>query len=213
MAYSFGTAYHFVSHRGTGRCLNVYGNDQVSQNRNVCLWDWDTTNAQKWVIRQETPGGRIYTNIANTTYGGNGYGLNAYRSGTNWNCDIHTVQGNETDSLIDLLTVNANDNLYRIQLMNYSNRFLTAASTAREANVYWAAESGGDNQVWMVTTVNPGGGTPPGGGTYSTVWPLSSKSTYPITSGFRTQQRPSHDGVDMAAPLESMQSMAVQFLK
>lgn len=32
-------------------------------------------------------------------------------------------------------------------------------------------------------------------------WPLSSKKEFPITSGFRTANRPKHDGVDMKAPL------------
>ena len=38
MAPSTNKTYRICSHYGSGKYLNVYGNDQVSANRNVCLW-------------------------------------------------------------------------------------------------------------------------------------------------------------------------------
>ena len=53
MAPSTNKTYRIRSHSGSGKYLNVYGNDQVSANRNVCLWSLDTSaKAQQWNVLQ-----------------------------------------------------------------------------------------------------------------------------------------------------------------
>lgn len=47
MPYQNGKLYWSISHRGTGKALSVYGNSEISQNRNVIIWDKQSINAQK----------------------------------------------------------------------------------------------------------------------------------------------------------------------
>ncbi|MGN1082940.1 MAG: peptidoglycan DD-metalloendopeptidase family protein, partial [Candidatus Avispirillum sp.] len=79
-----------------------------------------------------------------------GFGLNAYRSGTNWNCDVYPVSGNETDAAV---TFEASGSYYKIRLTNYSGRYLTAGGTGDGANVYWAAATGANNQLWNLVKI------------------------------------------------------------
>lgn len=134
-----------------GKCLNIYGDNVTSlyNNQNVCLWADSGTNEQKWSISSLGAGVYVRT-IINT-----GFGLNAYRSGTNWNCDVYPVSGNETDAAI---TFERSGNYYKIRLTNYSGRYLTAGGTANGSNVYWGNATGGNNQLWIVSgegTTNP----------------------------------------------------------
>ena len=50
MAYENGKSYWFLSYGGSGRALSVYGNSQVSQNRNVILWDKQVIDDQSWYV-------------------------------------------------------------------------------------------------------------------------------------------------------------------
>ncbi|MEG1726221.1 MAG: hypothetical protein RR313_12595 [Anaerovoracaceae bacterium] len=50
MPYQNGKLYWFISHRGTGKALSVYGNSEISQNRNVIIWDKQSINDQKWML-------------------------------------------------------------------------------------------------------------------------------------------------------------------
>lgn len=80
------------------------------------------------------------------------FGLNAYRVGTNWTCNLHTVSGNETDASI---IMEQSGNYYKIRLTNYANRYLTAAGITNGAGVYWAAATGGTNQLWSLHRDEP----------------------------------------------------------
>ncbi len=57
----------------------------------------------------------------------NAYGLNIYGTKAGSVCDFYPVSGNFNDALIDLLTVDAANNLYRIKMINH-NLYLTPAS-------------------------------------------------------------------------------------
>lgn len=80
------------------------------------------------------------------------FGLNAYRAGVNWTCNLHTVSGNETDASI---VMEQSGNYYKIRLTNYANRYLTAAGMTNGAGVYWAAATGGTNQLWSLHRDEP----------------------------------------------------------
>jgi murein DD-endopeptidase MepM/ murein hydrolase activator NlpD len=91
--------------------------------------------------------------------------------------------------------VDAANNLYRIALVNYTDKYLTAGGNSDNSNVYWTGYSAtNDAQVWKITATNPNGGTvtpppPP---------PPSGSFTYPTTprgvsGGFSS----SHKGIDI----------------
>ncbi|MEG0091630.1 MAG: hypothetical protein RSA20_07405, partial [Oscillospiraceae bacterium] len=152
MAYTFGTTYYFKSNAGRGRYMNVYGTETVANSRNVCLYDKENIGAQKWIIRQEAGYGKIYTSLA----GGNAFALNLH-STTGGNCTMYTAAGNDQDSLLDLLTVNASNNLYRIKLKNY-NLYLVAENSANLGNVAWKPLTDSDSFIWKL---EPDGYVPP----------------------------------------------------
>ena len=72
----------------------------------------------------------------------NEYGLNIYGRGAGSVCDFFRVPGNESDALIDLLTVDATNNLYRIKMINH-NLYLTPASNSNGASLMWETSNSG----------------------------------------------------------------------
>ena len=147
MAFSRNTSYYMVSHAGAGKCLNVYGNEQVSPNRNVCLWTKGPGNAQSWNIKAFSAGDKIVSGLSSD------YALNYYWSagkGNPGNCDIYPQAGNDADSCITLTPVNAASNIYTIKLKNY-NLYLTAKGTGDNADVRWESlVSTGTTQQWKL---------------------------------------------------------------
>lgn len=135
MAYSLNTSYYFVSHAGAGKSLNIYGNEQVSKNRNVCLWTRSAQNAQNWIIKSFTSGLKIVTALNQA------YALSCYWNagqGNPGNCDIYQEAGNDADSCVTLLAVNASNNIYKVKLKNY-DLHLTANGMSDNSNISWEA--------------------------------------------------------------------------
>ena len=147
MAYELNKNYYMVSHAGSGKCLNVFGSEQVSNNRNVCLWTKDSTNAQNWLIKSFKAGYKIVTALNQN------YALNYYwyaGNGEPGNCDIYLESGNDKDSCILLEPVNATDNIYRIRLKNY-DLYLTANGSSDNSDVRWDKKaSSGNAQQWKL---------------------------------------------------------------
>ncbi len=129
---------------GAGRNLNIYGSNltSLSNGINVTTWTSSGSNEQKWIIDM-----RPQSNIAIRSIIDRNYGLNVYRAGSPWNCNVHTVVGNETDAMIDLVYIT--DSYYLIKLHNY-NLYLTADGAYDGSNVYWTSYSGSNYQVWMI---------------------------------------------------------------
>lgn len=150
MSYSINTNYHFVSHSGSGACMNVYGNDTVSQNRKVCLWAYYDTKAQKFQIRSDGKYFKIVSSI-NTSYA-----LNAWRKTFPYACDVYPYVGNEKDARIQLETVDATNNLYKIRLLNYPNYLTAPAVIGNNGVINWAPKfidsSAEQRQIWKLTT-------------------------------------------------------------
>lgn len=136
--------FYKITSVSAGKCLNIYGNNVSSlyNNQSVCLWADSNTNEQKWEI--ETLGSNVYVRSVID----NAYGLNVYRSGCPWDCDVHRISGNETDARINFIKVGE---YYKIQLKNYSSYYLTAGGTTNGANVYWDTATNSNNQLWRVT--------------------------------------------------------------
>lgn len=160
MAAVSNVPYYIVSHAGTGKCLNVYGNEQVSNNRNVCLWSKESTKAQCWVLRDFTAGKKIVTSLDET------YALNYHwtaGNGNPGNCDILLHANNNDDSIISLVEVDAANNIYRIKLEKY-NLYLTAKGTTDNSDVRWeTADNSGTTQQWQLVNFQTTGSTTTGG--------------------------------------------------
>ena len=182
MALTFGTTYRIKScyNTSTNRYLNVYGNEQVSNNRNVCLWTLDASaNAQKWVYSNFSDNSKLVTALS-STYALNYYWLNG--QGNPGNCDIYPHSNNDTDSALTIVAINASStaqNMYRIKLKNY-NLYLTAAGDYDNADVSWQAYSGTSAQTWKFEDVT--------------------NYTYPTTSRVLSQiYSNAHPGIDIAS--------------
>lgn len=138
-----------ITNVAAGKCLNIYGDNvtNLSNNQNVTIWADSGSDEQTWVIDSLGAG------VLVKSYVDNRFALNAYRSSTSkYNCDVYPWSGNETDAKVNFVATSGG---YRIKLANY-NMYLTAGGTANGADVYWAAATGGTNQVWTCTQVNSG---------------------------------------------------------
>ncbi len=147
MSYKLNVPYFMVSHGGAGKCLNLYGNEQVSDHRNVCVWTRSTGKAQNWLIKAFGANYKIVTALDQS------YALNYHWTsgkGNPGNCNIHPQAGNDADSSITLVAVNATDGVYKIKMKNY-NLFLTAKGTGDNADVRWEAPvTSGTSQQWRL---------------------------------------------------------------
>lgn len=147
MAFSRNTPYYMISHAGTGKCLNVYGNEQVSPNRNVCLWTKGPGKAQSWSIVAFGGNDKIVSGLSQT------YALNYYwsaGSGNPGNCDIYLHAENDKDSCVTLIPVNEDNRIYKIKLKNY-DLYLTAKGGYDNADVRWEAhDSTVTSQQWQL---------------------------------------------------------------
>ena len=85
----------------SGKYLNIYGNDQVSSNRNVCQWEASADLSQLWRFYEDE---NLSKKLISVIKGSSGqlYGLNIYRS-IHKNTDIYVeTPTNIVDSSIDI---------------------------------------------------------------------------------------------------------------
>lgn len=144
MSYVLNQKYRIKSE--SGMYLNVYGNEVVSNFRNVCLWEKSNgAYSQGWYIIQKSGSKKIVTALDDR------YGLDHFRGSDNYgNCDIYKEDGNDTDSAIMLEEVRHNSNIYKIRLANHSNRYLTANGKNKGSDVRWEALNNTDSQQWRL---------------------------------------------------------------
>lgn len=134
-------AIYRITNKMANKCLNIHGNNVtvLENNDAVTLWEAGNTNEQKWEI--SSLGNGVYVkSVIDTTFG-----LNVYRSGSPWDCDVYPITGNETDAKINFIQ---SGNYYKIQLANYTSYYLTAEGTANGSEVCWAAATNEDDQLW-----------------------------------------------------------------
>ena len=174
MAYTFERSYYFRPYRGSSSFwLNRYGNGSIASHQKATLYAATGAADQRLKIHQVSGGCQLLSDLNNA------YGLNIYGRGAGSVCDFYPVSGNESDALIDLLTVDATNNLYRIKMINH-NLYLTPASNSNGASLTWESASGADNQVWQLCTTQTSGGGSTSGKIVIPVW-LSQKN-HPVTS-------------------------------
>lgn len=130
------------------KCLNIYGSNLTSlyNGINVTLWSKDTSsNEQKWEISELGTGVHIKSVIDTA------YGLNIYRSGSPYNCNIYKIAGNETDATFDITAADSNG--YRKVKWTSSDgtkvRYLTVGASTDGTNVYWDEASTSSYQKWL----------------------------------------------------------------
>ena len=81
-----------IRNAGAGKYLNIHGSNVTSltPHQNVTIWEDSGSNEQKWQVDGAT--WALYTgpirSVVNLSYG-----LNVYRSGNPYNCDVYPVSG------------------------------------------------------------------------------------------------------------------------
>lgn len=139
-------AIYEIKNVGAAKYLQISGDKMTSlaNNTNIILKNYSDINEQKWNV--SSLGDNAYIrSVIDTTYG-----LNVYRSGSPFNCNIYKLAGNETDSLID---IQPSGNYYKIKLHNY-DLYLTVGASTDGTNVYWAASSTSNYQKWAFTALH-----------------------------------------------------------
>lgn len=135
-----------ITNVGASKCLNIYGDALTSlyNGINITLWSNSGSNEQKWLISSLATE-RCIKSVIDTSYG-----VNVYRAGSPYNCNIHIVADNETDALVSFIQ---SGSYYKIKLYNY-NLYLTVSSSYDGANVYWSESSDSNYQKWIITQLN-----------------------------------------------------------
>ena len=155
IAYENAKTYEIVPSHYQSVALNLRGTGSIYNNRNVNLYNRDGSSDQKWYLRVYSGYAKILCSADHS------YGLDYYYGSSNkHNCDIYQEAGNE-DSKIDLITVNASLNYYKLKLCSTSSqgngRYLTASSLSSGADVRWMPNDGDSDslyQIWKLIEVN-----------------------------------------------------------
>ena len=171
MAYTFEQSYYFRPYRGNSSFwLNRYGNDSIASHQKATLYTAAGSADQRLKVHKVSGGCQLLSDLNNA------YGLNIYGTKAGSVCDFYPVSGNFNDALIDLLTVDAANNLYRIKMINH-NLYLTPASNSSGAALTWENASNADNQIWQLCASQSSGGGSTGGSTTITM-PVNANQNY-----------------------------------
>lgn len=131
MAYTFEQSYYFRPYRGNSSFwLNRYGNGSIASHQKATLYTAAGSADQRLKVHKVSGGCQLLSDLNNA------YGLNIYGTKAGSVCDFYPVSGNFNDALIDLLTVDAANNLYRIKMINH-NLYLTPSSNSSGAALTW----------------------------------------------------------------------------
>lgn len=171
MAYTFEQSYYFRPYRGNSSFwLNRYGNGSIASHQKATLYTAAGSADQCLKVHKVSGGCQLLSDLNNA------YGLNIYGTKAGSVCDFYPVSGNFNDALIDLLTVDAANNLYRIKMINH-NLYLTPASNSSGAALTWENASNADNQIWQLCASQSSGGGSTGGSTTITM-PVNANQNY-----------------------------------
>lgn len=171
MAYTFEQSYYFRPYRGNSSFwLNRYGNGSIASHQKATLYTAAGSADQRLKVHKVSGGCQLLSDLNNA------YGLNIYGTKAGRVCDFYPVSGNFNDALIDLLTVDAANNLYRIKMINH-NLYLTPASNSSGAALTWENASNADNQIWQLCASQSSGGGSTGGSTTITM-PVNANQNY-----------------------------------
>lgn len=149
--YTFERFYYFRPYRGKSNFwLNRYGEGTISSHQKATLYTATGAADQRLQVHKVDGGCQLISALSTDFKDETKmFGLNIYGRKAGSICDFFPVYNNFDDALIDLLTVDAANSLYRIKLIKH-DLYLTPASNANNAGLTWEVASGADNQVWQL---------------------------------------------------------------
>lgn len=154
---------YLLRNTGSGKYLNVWGIDQVGNNRNVNQYDLSAELSQLFWVQKTASGVFKLTSVI-TGSGATYYSLNINGSTNNANLYMETVT-NDMDSSLEFTQVQGDT--YRIALKqprsDGSTLYLsaigdsngTSSTLQTEGNVVWAAQNCDAYQVWELEYLAP----------------------------------------------------------
>lgn len=135
----------------TNYCLNIASNHQVGQNVNVNIYTATGDPDQRWSYQLCSDGKFRMCSMLNQDYALNVYYPNT--GGARPNCDIMLWASNLYDSALYYYSGSSDGSVLagQIELANYSNYWLTAASLSQSANVYWlnGSPNSAESTLWI----------------------------------------------------------------
>ena len=147
--------------------LNRYGEGAISSHQKATLYTATGAADQRLQVHKVGGGCQLISALSTDFKDETKmFGLNIYGSKAGSVCDFFPVYNNFDDALIDLLTVDAANSLYRIKLIKH-NLYLTPASNSNNAGLTWETASNADNQVWQLCASQSSGGSSGGDSTNS----------------------------------------------
>ena len=166
MAYTLGNYYYIQSHGGTFNLyLNREGSGGIARNQNISIYKPTGTGVNKDHLFRLMPAHDAGEHIVGCTIRSalnEDYGLNIYGYGSSMtaegNCDLYPVGGyhpnasNYADSLIDLITVDQANSLYKITLIKHPGLYLTPVGNYNNADVRWKSVRSEDAHIWKLCT-------------------------------------------------------------
>lgn len=178
MAYAFGQSYYFRPYRGNSSFwLNRQGEGAIVDHQKATLYRATGAADQRLTVYQVAGGCQLVSALSPSIKDERKrFGLNIYGRKAGSVCDFFPAYQNSNDELIDLITVDKDNNLYRIKLINY-NLYLTPSSNSSGAALTWENASNADNQIWQLCTSQSSGGGSTGGSTTITM-PVNANQHY-----------------------------------
>ncbi|MEG1926798.1 MAG: N-acetylmuramoyl-L-alanine amidase [Ruthenibacterium sp.] len=157
--FDFTTGYYLSPLSNPGMYMNRYGEGTIKDNQNVNLYIATGAPDQRWrFINAGSDNVRIASEL------NNGFALNIWRGASNANnCDVCTIAGNATDSLIKYYELTppgiggTSTVFLKFQLVNYPALYLTVVGN----DLRWTADKGtySFDQLFAISTTQDA--TPP----------------------------------------------------
>ena len=179
MAYAFGQSYYFRPYRGNSSFwLNRQGEGAIVDHQKATLYRATGAADQRLIVYQVAGGCQLVSALSpDIDDEQKRFGLNIYGRKAGSVCDFFPAYKNFNDELIDLITVDKDNNLYRIKLINY-NLYLTPASNSSGAALTWENASNADNQIWQLCESQSSGGGGSTGGSTTITMPVNANQNY-----------------------------------
>ena len=179
MAYAFGQSYYFRPYRGNSSFwLNRQGEGAIANHQKATLYRATGAADQRLIVHRVAGGCQLVSALSpDIDDPQKRFGLNIYGQKAGSVCDFFPAYKNFNDELIDLITVDKDNNLYRIKLINY-NLYLTPSSNSSGAALTWENASNADNQIWQLCTSQSSGGGGSTGGSTTITMPVNANQNY-----------------------------------
>ena len=182
---------HYYEIYNGGKYVNLNGdheNNVVTNGEKVTMYARTNNPDQRWALERYGSDNKVRIVLQR---GGGWYALNYNTENTN--CIVwHLNSAADKDTVITLEPAVSFGGVYRLKLAQ-RNLYLTVVGSSLK----WMAFTNKNDQVFSF--VEPGA-DPNGSGTDSNCgWPLPAE-WHTILSGFRTEDREDHDGIDIPAP-------------